>query len=162
MLAKMARYLVYGLEAILILFSVAVASPYVSVDSKLKPYHDEYMRMVKEVCRPGEYNKPIKRVVGFGDTAAVDKDSPDAIGWCLSTNLGYKIMIDRKFWLSLDTDEKFQLMAHEMSHCVLGLEHRLHGYDYMAPAFFKLEPRIMRDQVRLDIEARCVLSREKR
>lgn len=149
------RNIVYGIEAILLLITMSLTVPYRSVEPRLKPYVDRYMTMIKQVCRNGEYNHPRRRFIGFGETRNIDKDSADTIGWCQFRWGQYRIIIDEPFFNTLSESSKFQLIAHEMTHCVLMLDHRDDVTDYMNSEFTEQDPTLVEAEIMMDAEAIC-------
>lgn len=155
MLRRRARTILYGIEAIMLLITLSITVPYRSVEPRLTPYVTRYMSMIKKVCRDGEYNRPHRRIIGFGETRNIDKDSADTIGWCMIRWGQYRITIDEPFFNGLSEDGKFQLMAHELTHCVLGLDHRDDVVDYMNSEFVEQDPVMVEAEIMMDAEAIC-------
>ena len=121
------------------------------VDNELKPYVDEYYRKVEANCNNNQYNSSIFYQVVF------KPQQEEYIAVCYYKVNGYKIEVDPEWWNRPSTTEadRIQLMNHELSHCVLNLDHRDDPQDYMFPSFVRLNPKVVDAQLYQDISNIC-------
>ena len=66
------------------------------------------------------------------------------IGMCSTNDLFKKalIQIDKRNWLTLNEDEKYSLMMHELAHCLLNAEHIPNSLHFMYSGW---NPTLSRD-----------------
>lgn len=121
------------------------------VQDELKPYVDEYYRKVEANCNNNQYNSSYFYQIVF------KPQEESFIAVCYYKVNGYKIEVDPNWWNSPRTTEadRIQLMNHELSHCVLNLEHRSDPKDYMYPSFIQLSPKVVDAQLYQDISNVC-------
>ncbi len=83
---------------------------------------------------PEDLNRPFQTVYEFTDLPT------NVIGLCNTLNHYYKIQIDKTYWAFATEREKFSLIAHEMTHCVLDMnEHSNDRDNYM---YYALNPSL--------------------
>lgn len=99
----------------------------VSFDNKtLEPYKIEVLNIVKQQCKEGEYNNPEKQLLYFKEL------STDTIAECSSNyNVYYKIEVNPNYWNKYNEADKFQIIAHEMFHCLFGMDHSPDKHNFM-------------------------------
>jgi hypothetical protein len=101
------------LFSLILLFSTTLANA-----SDMKDTYMEVLGIIKLYCKIGQYfNPPKKQLI------RANLEMP-VIGMCETDKEDYfKIYIDSGFWLQSSKDIQFQLMAHEMSHCLFFRNH---------------------------------------
>lgn len=110
-----------------ILFSLVFLFSF-SAKANLKTYYMEVLNTVKLYCRPDQYfNPPHKTLIN-------DNLDLPVIGMCDTDQSSYyKIFIDVTFWKSASEDIRYELMAHEMTHCLFFENHSDDSTNYMFP-----------------------------
>ena len=109
--------------------------PNKELNEEFKPYYFKFTAIILDVELT--INKPIKWNKYIGEIKMVDKMSDKIIGLCKIFNeTTWEIDISNNFWVSCDTEDKKILMYHELSHCILGLNHSKDSNTYMYPTIF--------------------------
>jgi hypothetical protein len=122
----------------------------VSFDNKvLEPYKLEVMTMIQQHCYPSQYYNPKKQFLYFKQL------TDGAIGQCVLNPFYYKIEIDPDYWRHLSEDERYQLLAHELTHCVLLIDHIDNKNDYMYYYMVDIPKDIVKKQLLENIKLRC-------
>lgn len=127
------------LAVFLVLFNLTVLGSFFikghKIDGELKPYYTEVIDIVKDVC-PATINSIPHQI-------SVVKESlgSDIIGRCSYYFVGFRIQVDESFFKYASDDARFQLMAHELTHCLIQIKHLDDWDHYMYPHFFTV-PRI--------------------
>lgn len=103
----------------------AMVVPYNNINKELLPYHDRFMHLTNMFCKPKQYFYPKRVGIGFTKLKA------PTIGYCSYNNIEFNIYIDRDYWNQASGDTKELLMFHEMTHCVLQLNHVKDKNNYM-------------------------------
>ena len=128
----------------------ALLFPIHYIDPELKPYTDAYDRITSEYCGWDDYIEPRQTIVMFSDL-----DQPK-IGVCINYGFGWVIQIDKTFWSKASVEDKFHLVAHERSHCVLGLGHVSNDWSsYMYPSIEQIPIKLVMYQVLADAKRIC-------
>lgn len=143
--------------AVGILISAYALRPERNIDKELKPAHDRYMFFVENICKKGQYFYPLKVNVIYGDLQEDKKKHLRTVGECYyDPPIRFKIVIDREYYKDAPQLEQFQLMAHEMRHCLFGVDHSQDPNNYM---YYKM-PDITLDelerQIIADLETSCL------
>lgn len=146
----MLRAIKYFLLTTLMVLSVAQITPSVHIDKELQPYVDNYMFFVDNFCKPEQYWRPSKYKIYLTDLQG------STIGTCAYNYPStYDIMIDKTFFNAVSSLEKFQLVAHEMRHCLFLVDHKEDPHNYMAPYFPNLTKDELYEQIAQDLEQSC-------
>lgn len=119
------------------------------IDPELEPYYTEVLVFIKNKCTEKQYNNTELFNVKFGELK--DKD----IGMCLRGLVAYKIIIDPRYWNRCDTNTRFQLVAHEMMHCLLHIEHSIDRNDFMFPTLKYMSKLEVIDQLNSYLDYKC-------
>lgn len=135
--------------AILSLYLCANFIPLYYVNKTLKSYHKEILDIVKQYCKPNQYFNPHRQLIYFETL----KD--DAVGVCMMNNFSYIIKIDPKNWAISNEDERFEIITHEMAHCLLKKQHVDNSKNYMYYSIAQLNKEIVKEQFITDLEAYC-------
>lgn len=123
--------------------------PFKQTNVDLVPYVEDYKRLLNNHC-----SKPIKIpnqfFVNFGDLPK------EWAGVCNGGTLFYgKVTIDRLYWKGLSEDSRYELIFHELSHCILGLDHTDDSNNYMYYSIRLIKKEELFDQVKKSIEDYC-------
>lgn len=103
-----------------ILFSLIVLSGLTAKAdmSSIKASYLEILGIIKLYCKPGQYFDPKEKKL-----IRANLDAP-VIGLCeTDQETFYNIYIDSGYWMQTSKDIQFELMAHEMSHCLFFRNH---------------------------------------
>lgn len=103
----------------------AIVVPYKNINKELLPYHNRFMRLTNMVCKPKQYFYPERIDIEF------KKLRSPTIGYCAYNSVEFNIYIDREYWKQASEDTKEVLIFHEMTHCVLQLNHVKNKNNYM-------------------------------
>lgn len=118
-------YNYFCIISLLILF--VLFFPIKRIDIDLQPYYTEVNNIIEENCPSKRYFNPSKIVV-------VKRNLPSPIiGYCQPNINSFKIIIDTEYWDTGTNNQKFFLMAHELSHCMLSVQHSEDSLNYMYP-----------------------------
>lgn len=120
------------------------------VDTNLKPYVQSYYKLLDQFCPNKNFEHSKYYTIEFGNGG--DK----WIGVCYWKINGYHIKIDKDFWDNEATDsDRYQLMYHEMAHCLIDKDHVDDKHNYMNPGYNHIFYEDMLKQVIEDIKQRC-------
>lgn len=146
---------------LLVFASLLITSqiPNREIDPVLEPYYTEFKRVVKETCP----TKDVIRDPGILTITFVEENTlnflPDSVlnFFEMGNNIGLcsvflntaRIKIDKQYWNHSNFDDRYELITHELTHCLLGhwylAKYPLHTSDpghYMYPSMrtlFKYE-----------------------
>lgn len=81
----------------------------------IKGFDVYYLAFVLETGRPTD-----NLVITFGDTSP---GGPTAVGFCRMGGYTPRVTIDKTFWDKSNEDMRYELIYHELGHCILGREH---------------------------------------
>lgn len=124
----MKKLLLRVLLGLLVLVGLYDFFPIHYVSKPLTPEYNEIFSIVKANCSEEQYRHPNQVIVRLVN---LNEEQTGEIGWCGSTPFSYKIVFDEKFWNKADDTLKYELMAHEMTHCLFGRGHSEDSYNYM-------------------------------
>lgn len=124
-------------------------TPVNHVDKALKPIVNDLYKEVYTYCKPGQYHNPIKR------SFIITHLKYPEIGECYVNPSFFIIKVDPDFWHTASNDDKFQLLAHEMAHCLLHKDHVDNPNNYMYYELRKLKKKVVREQFIVDLEEHC-------
>jgi len=110
---------------ILIVVAAWILTPSIYVQQPLIPYVDIVYALVHDNCKENQYLQPNNITINIGKLPA------GILGECGINDVSYEIVIDKDFWANSDTSQKFQVIAHEMTHCVFQEEHSPDENNYM-------------------------------
>lgn len=109
---------------------VYLVFPYKSVSPEFKPYYNEFMGYVQNKCTEKQYNNPYKIII---DTNSFI--TGDIVGVCLRSIYSYRIYIKTDFWKTANDIAKYGVIMHELTHCVLRMDHSEDPNNYMYPYY---------------------------
>lgn len=119
---------------IFIAFMIYLITPVHHTTRALRPYVDEFMGIAKSVCPHDRLFLPNKTVIRFGKPSEFEKyEKLLEVGYCKLSPFEYEIVINKEFFEQESEANKSQIMAHELTHCVLGEDHSDSDHDYMYP-----------------------------
>jgi len=141
------RLFFYGLLSLVIGWNFF---PKYDVDPTLERHYKEYVDLYNEVCPMAHYAKPVQMSIHFDDLEG------RIIGYCREYLGGWEIRIDKTFWGYSNNIYKESLIKHELSHCILKIDHndRIKGH-YMNSEMSYTPPEMLDLQVRGDMVKRC-------
>lgn len=142
----MLRRISYAILSIYLLINFI---PLYYINKQLKPYEQEVMEIVKQYCKSNQYFRPSQRMMYFHTL----KDN--AIGMCIILPFSFKIEIDPLFWISADSDQRTEVIYHEMAHCLLGKEHVDNPNNYMYYSLVDMPKEEVKKQFIKDLEKHC-------
>lgn len=139
------------LYAILFGYLLYTFAPVQYISAPLDPYVKEVKDIIISNCRPGRYEDPKHQLVYFHVLGR------ETIGVCEYSDLvhGFTIEIDPVNWLISDSDERFALVAHELTHCMLLQPHSEDRHSYMYPYARPMEKQEVIRQLKEVINHQC-------
>lgn len=118
------------------------------IESAVKPHYIEFMSLVTQYCKEDQYFHPHFKIQF--------RHLPNSIiGLCSIYPRSFIVYFDKKFWDDNEDLARFQLVAHELSHCILGLEHVKDPYNYMAPSFINISKKELYNQIKEVLKRKC-------
>lgn len=124
-----------------------ISLPTIEVDHEIAPYYNEFMEIVKNECP--NLQLPNQLFVLF------DELNDDEIGSCTVYLHKKQILIDKNFWSISEARVRKQLVFHELTHCVLKLNHVDVENNYMYPYIETVPGDQLIEQVRLNVRIAC-------
>lgn len=124
-----------------------ISLPTIKVDREIAPYYNEFMEIVESECP--NLQLPNQLFVLF------DELNDDEIGSCTVYLHKKKILIDKNFWSISEARVRKQLVFHELTHCVLKLNHVDVENNYMYPYIETVPGDQLIEQVRLNVRIAC-------
>lgn len=150
----MLNSLKYGIILTTILFELNMLTPSQRVNKIFIPYYEEFIGYVQQKCKEDEYSLPRQIVIDFGNPA---KDT--AIATCSYSYFRFTIDVDKEYWDRADEDGKYATIFHELSHCILHMEHVDDPKHYMFAYDTKVTIQNVKNQLKSYLEKNC--SKEK-
>lgn len=138
------------LKYVLLFICIYLITPISYCNKDLKPYVKEIMDLTNTYCKPSQYNNP-KHVYYF-----FRKLPKNMIGYCDDQINGFSIVIHPLYWQRATDADKFQLIAHELSHCLLSKEHVDNKWNYMYPSLYPLSREVVTQQYIENLRSVCV------
>jgi hypothetical protein len=121
--------------------------PINNIDKELQSYYKEYMDLAKSQC--DKIKPPTQFSIRFG------KLSDDNIGVCTYYVNRREILIDNNYWRMSNLEIRKQLIFHELTHCILGIDHINLESNYMNPYLLELPEEELYIQVKQNMKAVC-------
>lgn len=97
-----------------------------TVDEAFKPYVKVIKRDIKTFCSKDEFQHKNFRIL-FSTLPGHE------VGLCVRNHSGFRIFIDPLSWETMGVASRYEVLAHEMSHCMLHLDHTADKQSYMNP-----------------------------
>lgn len=157
MSAKFKVYIAFALYITLgwLIFSTFI-EPKEKIDPELRHFYDEFNKLVKDNCnKRGIISNPSRIKIEFIDYINERKDSNVVIGQCQLGLFKYRVIIHRKWYASSTLLERYNLLYHELSHCILKLQHIDDYNNFMYPEMVILPYDKLKQQVVNEIKAIC-------
>lgn len=147
-MTRLVRTLLYGS---IICFTCWFFNPLSTqiVDEPLKPYFNEFVSISNEMC-PGKVDEHPNYEVTLEPL-----NDDDIAGICSTLYFKFTVKINSKYWNKYDEDDKFQLVAHELSHCFYNIQHTDNPNNYMYFTLNKLIKPITLNQLKADFRKHC-------
>lgn len=128
-------------------------APEHKVDPRLKEIVDEVQDTITSVCSPNKPYYPRRTYIQIG------KLKLPIIGICETAYNGdFKITISEDFYKNSNPTTLYSVVAHEMTHCELHLEHSNIPYSYMNPY---IDPNLPKYLIHLELIINTFLACEK-
>lgn len=120
------------------------------IDKSINVHYTHYMRLVDEFCTKDQYFNPISYNITLKSL-----ERP-YIGFCHYIGSYYEITLSRSYWMTSSDDDRFQLLAHELTHCLFEAEHTddPNNFMYASHSRTMTMPEI-EDQVRFYLSNTC-------
>lgn len=138
--------MLYTILASLLIFE---ATPIRYVNTELLPYYNKFMDFTTQICTKDKYFYPNKIYIGFSSLKG------NVIGECSVSREAFYINIKSDYWFHSKDSVRESLMFHEMTHCVLKMDHVDDRNNYM-------NPEINEDLTKEQIEAQLIQNLNKR
>jgi hypothetical protein len=116
--------IVFYLILVIVVFVMYVPYRNIHIDPELQPYVSKFMDKVNSHCREDQYFYPNHQVI-FGDL------SNNTIGICMPFPFKFTIIIDKEYWVKMKDEDKYQLVSHELCHCLFNEKHSEDENHYM-------------------------------
>jgi len=145
---------ILGCLLLVIMSSTLSFSKEVSIDPELKWYYNQFMIRLKQHCNEYQYFSPPKISIQFGERKTNDKRE---IGVCELGKNDFEIVINKTYWDDASPDNRYSLMMHELTHCILQIiRHSPSAYSYMAPEINENLPiKVIQKQMESIMEKVC-------
>lgn len=156
MLKKLGK-LSIGLFIISSLFSHNLLSGYLKSNTELLNYYIEYKEMFESVCARDDVNRlmPDKAIIKFAPTSDPNQKGR-AIGVCTTYDTGdWVIRIDPEFYKTASNEDRYSVVMHELTHCVLHMDHSSDQGNYMYWSLQHLPKETIIKQMKADMKAHC-------
>ena len=102
-------------------------SPIKSIDPQLKPYYNEYLLLAKLYCNEKDLNIPRRISIQLSDWM-----EEGTLGFCIQyPTMSYFIRIQETYWNKANEAQRYQVIVHELSHCVMREGHSDDPHSYM-------------------------------
>lgn len=124
-------------------------TPVYYVNPQLKPLTNEIFSTVNQYCKPGQYYNPRHTFIYF------KKLKEPIVGQCGFGIQKYTIQLDPSYWNIYNNDDKFQLLVHEFSHCILFKDHVNDRNNYMFASMVNLTKEQIMEQFIKDLKEHC-------
>lgn len=119
------------------------------IEPELKPYVIDFIGHVSKKCKDEQIFYPKRFKITFNEF----KD--DTVGVCKIWFYKFEIEIEKSWWDRNDEDQRISLIYHELSHCVLDLQHSDDPKDYMYHSTSKTTRQQVLNQLKSYLEGVC-------
>lgn len=113
------------LTSLLLLSCLYVVYPYRHIQKEFRPYYSNYKTLLSVYC-PNQY-KTGGESIEFGTRHR----NNDEIAYCAIFPFKWKIFVDVDYWKLASPEKKLTIIRHELSHCMLGVDHSLDKNNFM-------------------------------
>jgi Zn-dependent peptidase ImmA (M78 family) len=137
-----------ALWAFILLFGLYRIVPIHYVDKGLESYVSDFEQLDKIYCPGGEL--PNQLVIKFGDLS-----KENWLGVCKISPVRSEVIFDKDYWTNADEDDKISLVFHELSHCILDLDHVDDPNNYMYPSYTRMNRDVVIAQTIKNIKETC-------
>lgn len=134
---------------VLLFLCIYYFTPINYCNKNLKPYVKEVLEITNKYCTKKQYYNPLHTYIYF------KKLPNNIIGYCSSKINGYGITIDPIYWKYATEADRFQLVVHEMSHCIIGKNHVDNKFNYMYYSLYPLSKQIVTQQFIENLRSVC-------
>lgn len=144
----MRKSLIQVVVMLAFLYATLSSINYKTVNKDLDSNVNEVMTKIEKKCSKGEYR-------ANGIVIIKKIKLPDISGLCMPNLFGYTIFIDSYDWEHYDSAGKYQLIAHEIFHCALGIGHIDNPRHFMYPSFMFISKEETQSQIDELLLTRC-------
>lgn len=124
------------------------------VDNELASYNDKIVKQIFSKCAYWETFWPYLRSVKMAEKT--DPDFKDrSVGICRKKSYSWEIKILRDYWNKSSENRKYELIAHELFHCVLREKHHDTYKHFMAPNIQNIDIKTLEKQIDELLDKRC-------
>lgn len=123
--------------------------PYTHTNEVLIPYTTKVMNIVNTYCNKNQYSSALHKYVYFHK---LDKDE---VGECTFGYNKFVIKIDNSFLQRANEDEKYEVIFHEMYHCLFFKDHVTDPNNYMFYRIAHLNKETIVKQFTDDVKKIC-------
>lgn len=113
-----------------LMLGLYVAWPYTYVESAVSPHFVHYLNDVRKHCSHSQYFYPGQIVVKLG-TLGAPMSGGKQIGYCKKSVNRFEVVLDKTFWDQASHADRYKVVAHELSHCMLKAQHSENEHDFM-------------------------------
>lgn len=147
MIHKTFRYSLYVTLIIYILYTI---KPYASseIDKLILPHYQEFMSLLETECTEDQYFHPNFKM-------QIKELEDDAIGVCIIRPKSFTIYLDKQFWEKSEELDRFQVVAHELIHCMFYQDHVEDKKHFMAPNFVYIPKEVLYKQIKDMLKDKC-------
>lgn len=139
---------------ITLLAALAMIAPIYKVDPVIEPYVEEFKSIGQSVCNKVDYFTPPKTIIQFKKSLLTEKEN--IIGVCYRSNISYKIEYDEDYFYGLSPTSKKALVFHELTHCMLLIDHSEDRHNYMYENLVELDEKTLYNQLKDNFKKRCL------
>lgn len=135
----------------LVFFSI----PEERIDYRVKPHYDAIKGIILSEC-PDMY-LPNRIIIEVTDTVYPKALDPldTTIGTCVFMGGQFKILLKKSYYVNSLEEEQYNLVAHELGHCILGQLHNDIPSHFMYPTVGYLNKDLVNEQLREVSRKRC-------
>lgn len=120
------------------------------VDKEFQSINNYFMGEVTKYCKPDDYFYPNKTSIMFSNLPK------GMLGVCARNMIQWEIMLDRTEWYNEEEYQvRFSTLIHELTHCVLKLDHSDDPSHYMYYSESGIPEIVVKQQLELILRERC-------
>jgi hypothetical protein len=113
------------------LFLFYITLPVHEINPQIEPYYEEVITKVHNRCSFLYYYHPSQFTIDFAQLQDINHP---IIGVCQKNLNRYQIYVDEEFWETANDSAKYELIVHEMTHCLFLEGHSDDEGSYMYPS----------------------------
>lgn len=137
----------------MIMTELAIIMPFHYVENELTGYVKEFQQIGATVCADVDYFIPSKTIILLKN--GLWNSTTQMIGLCKIDPVSFEIYIDEKYFLQANDLDRKTTVFHELTHCMLGIDHSEDSKDYMYYMKNGITENQLYAQVRSNFKKRC-------